>query len=797
MLVAQLFSYWSRQIFAPGSMLRMKYQYFRDLLTLDRYCLEKMAEIEEIHYRSLPCDYARVVRLCRELDQGVGKLIKSITALNPLRYRVLREYHSKVSFYLNLSLNIDDPEVEPPYVLKLGPDLKEDLAGGKAMNLGIISGRDFPVPDGFCVTTNAFNSFISANVLRSGINEILSRVCLDSMDDFEKRCKEIQELILESVIPDHVEEEVQASLDRFKDSRLAIRSSAYGEDSDLSFAGQYKSLLNIRPEDFFSAYKQVLASKYSPRAMTYRIHAGLPDELLPMAVLVLEMVDARESGVVYSSGVKDSDEMGIYIVTGLGEKLVSGEIKAREYFINKKEDYDFSEDKPSYLQELYNHALNLEKLFEKPQDIEWAIDNQEQLILLQTRPLHAIKPDNDAPGLDLPVLAKGEWASPGLVSGKVFVLESRESVASIPRGSIVVAGGLYPELTAATDILGGVIAREGSAASHFATIAREASIPVIINIPDALDFFSEGQLVTLDGNRGIVHDGKAEPRMIFSRKKKTWLTARMDKVLENVSTLNLKDADSEDFIPQNCRSMHDLIRFTHEMGVREMFALADRKGRGLYRSKVLDLEIPLAFRVLNLEQGLTEKGDAQTSVSLDEVTCKPFLHLFQGLAHEKIEWDHSIKHFDWEEFDKVSAGVFDPTKSSLLSSYGLLARDYMHCLIRFGYHFVVIDCLLGEKSEQNYVQFSFKGGGAAENQRLMRLETIRTVLDKFGFSIELRGDLLKAEYTRESSRETGRRLKVIGFILGKTRLKDMSMSQEKIQQLAREYIREIDEILGN
>ncbi len=775
----------------------MKYQYFRDLLALDRYCLEKMAEIEEIHYRSLPCDYARVVRLCHELDQGVGKLIKSIIALNPLRYRTLKDYHRKVSFYLDLALSINSPEIESPYVIGLDQDLKEELVGGKALNLGIIKNQGFPTPRGFCVTTSAFNSIVSANVLRPKINEVLSRVCLDSIEDFEKRCRDIQGLVMEAVIPDHVWKELDDQLERFRESRLAVRSSAFGEDSDLSFAGQYKSLLKVEPEAFADAYKQVLASKYSPRAITYRVHAGLPDELLPMAVLVLEMVDARESGVVYSSGVKDSDEMGIYIVSGLGDKLVSGEIKAREYFIRKNQDFDFSRDLPFYLKDLYKHALNLEKLFNKPQDIEWVVAKDDTLLLLQTRPLHAIKPDNDSPSLDLPVLAKGEWASPGLVSGKIFILDSKEDISRIPEGSIVVAGGLYPELTAALNILGGVIAREGSAASHFATIAREGSVPVIINIAKSLDIFKNGQLVTLDGNRGIVHDGKAEPRMLFSAKKKTWLTQRMKKVLDNVSTLNLKDAESEDFTPQNCRSMHDLIRFTHEMGVREMFALADRKGRGLYQSKVLELEIPLVFRVLNLEQGLTEQGDSQTSVSMSDVTCKPFLAMFQGLSHEKIKWDENIKHFDWEEFDKVSAGVFDPTKSSLLSSYGLLARDYMHSLIRFGYHFVVVDSLLGQEKEQNYIQFSFKGGGAEESQKVMRLETIRLVLEKFGFSIEVRGDLLKAEFNRESYEETEKRLKVVGFILGRTRLKDMSMNQEKIEKMAREFLEEINEVLGN
>ncbi len=765
-------------------------------MALDRYCLEKMAEIEEIHYRGLPCDYARVLRLCNELDQGVGNLIKSITALNPLRYRILKDYHQKVSFYLNLALSIKNPEVEPPYVLRLNEVIKQELGGGKATNLGIIRNKGFPTPNGFCITTHAFNSIISANVLRPRINSVLSRIVLDKTDDFEKQCNEIQQLILEAVIPDQVLEAINAGLDSFKEARLAVRSSAFGEDRELSYAGQYKSLLEVDPSDFLHAYKQVLASKYSSGAITYRIHAGLPDELLPMAVLVLEMVDSKESGVVYSSGIKNGEEMGIYIVSGLGDKLVSGEVKAREFFINKSEEYDFTGDLPPYLNKLYNYALDLEKLFGKPQDIEWALDKKGGLFILQTRPLHMVKPEKDAPYLDLPVLCRGEWASPGLVSGRVFVLESREAIPRIPRGSIVVSGGLYPELTSAINSLNGVVTREGSAASHFATIARENSVPVIINVSQAMEILQNGRVITLDGNHAIVHDGKVKSEKLSAGKKKTWLSEKMKKALEHISTLNLKDSESDDFTPGNCRSMHDIIRFTHEMGVREMFALADRKGRGLYQAKVLDLDIPLVFRVLNLEQGLTPNGDAKTNVSLDDVTCKPFLAMFSGLAHEKIEWDHNIKHFDWEEFDKVSAGVFDPAKSSLLSSYGLLAGDYMHVLIRFGYHFVVVDSLLGEEKELNYIHFSFKGGGAGESQRVMRLEVISAVFEEFGFSTDVRGDLLKAEFTRENPDETRKRLLIIGYVLGKTRLKDMSMNEEKIQVLTRGYIEEIMEILA-
>ncbi|MFW5731174.1 MAG: PEP/pyruvate-binding domain-containing protein, partial [Desulfonatronovibrionaceae bacterium] len=646
------------------------------------------------------------------------------------------------------------------------------------------------------ITSRAFNLLVSQAGIRPEINRILSRICLESAEDFQDLSLRLQNLILEAEVPSQVQEEIESRLEKFQGNRLAVRSSAVGEDSFLSFAGQYRSILDTAREDFYTAYKQVLASKYSPRAITYRIRAGMADELLPMAVLVLEMVDALESGVVYTEDIKDSRTTGIYVVSGQGEQLVSGQVKAREYFIDRNSPQDNLPEEPAYLAALYQKCLNIEQIFEQPQDIEWAVDRARKILFLQTRPLRSIKPDNSSPGLDLPVLARGEWAGPGLASGRIHILSSKEKISDIPPGCILVAPALYPELTQALGVMEGVIAARGSQASHFANIARENSVPVIINVDQATEIFENQQLVTMDGHRALIHAGQSQPGSLPRPEKETWLKQKMRVVLENISSLNLKDAESEDFIPQNCRSMHDLIRFTHEMGVREMFALADRKGRGLHQSKTLDLDIPLVFRVLNLEQGLTSKGETLNRVTLDHVTCRPFLAMFQGLRHPRIPWDKNIKHFDWEGFDQVSAGIFDPAKSTLLSSYGLLARDYMHALIRFGYHFVVVDALLSPENEQNYIQFSFKGGGAKESQRLMRLQVIKAVLEKFGFSTETRGDMLKAEYSREDADATERRLKVVGYILGITRLKDMSINQDKVQQLINSFSGEIHDFLA-
>lgn len=796
MWLSELLSYCSRQVFAPGTQLRRKYQYFRDLLAQDRHCLEKMAEIEEIHYRGLPCDYAHIAGKCRELVHEVELMLKSLIAMHPLRYRALRDYLHKVAFYLELALSLDPPASSPPYTLNLSLEhCTQELVGGKAMHLAWIKAKGFPVPAGFCITSRAYNLFLEANNLRPSINQILSRICLH-LDSLHQRSRELQELIMQAEVPEEVLQEVQEGLTAFQGRKLALRSSAYGEDSELSFAGQYLSLLHVEPAHWAQAYKQVLASKYSAHALSYRIRAGLPDELLSMAVLVLEMVPAQESGVIYTSDPSDPDLTGCYIVSGLGEKLVAGRSRAREIFLEKGQEPWSRAEHPAYLPQLARHALALEELFCCPQDIEWAADAKGQISLLQTRPLQGKSPDQEAERIELPVLARGQWASSGQASGKLFRLESRERIPEIPKGAVVLAQGLYPELTAAVYRLAGIIAVQASPASHLATVAREAGLPVIINIDQDPADWEQDCWLTLDADAGLVYAGAKQEPQPQPPDLGTWLESRMQKILQSISTLNLKDSQSQEFVPQNCRSLHDLIRFAHEMGVAEMFALSEGRGKGVGRSKYLELGVPLAFRILDLEGGLESDIQNQRRIFPEQVSCKPFQALIKGLTHESIKWDPHLWHYDWEAYDRMSYGIFDPTKSAALSSYALVAKDYMHAQFRFGYHFAVLDALVTPSQEHNYAQFSFKGGGGIQEKKLWRLETISRILAHFQFQVQIKGEFLQGNFARESQPATYQALTVLGYIMGRTRLMDFGLRPEQVSALSQEIIEEINAALA-
>ena len=179
--------------------------------------------------------------------------------------------------------------------------------------------------------------------------------------------------------------------------------------------------------------------------------------------------------------------------------------------------------------------------------------------------------------------------------------------------------------------------------------------------------------------------------------------------------------------------------------------------------------------LLDLGEGLFANARDERVVTAEDIKSRPMWALWYGLSDSRVQWPDAMTHMDWEEFDKMSAGIFS-FDSKLLASYGLISDDYVHLMIRFGYHFSVVDALCGPDAGANYVNFRFKGGGAGFDQRLLRLEFIRLVLERYGFETASRGDMIDAKVARLDENETRRLLVRLGYLLAVTRLMDMRMT---------------------
>ena len=803
MFSKELFRRWTYQVFAPGVLLREKYNAFRELLRFDDACLELIAAIEDIHYGTSAVDWARVVHLTRRLRASVEEMVTRLSRLSPARYLDLGEYAKKIDFYVQMALDLPGGDMSPPFVADLADMAgRPELAGGKAANLATAArAAGVPVPPGFVVTTGAFRYFLEASELRPKIDRLLRRIDLARPDALAEAAAEIRGMVLGARLPADVADplaEAARKLGTGPDGNpraLAARSSAVAEDGRASFAGQYESLLGVSPEDAADAYLQVVAGKYAAKAVSYRVLTGYADDETPMAVLFLPMIDARASGVLYTRDSADPDApMAVYAVPGLGSSLVEGAASPERlalshdppHFLLDRQTLDgpVLDDAPA--RKLASLGLALEKAFGAPQDVEWAMDAAGTLAILQSRPMAVEAPSETAaqpaPSPQVPPLLTGCLrASGGAAAGTVRFAATVLDVESIEPGTVLVTSTLPTSLARAVDRLAAVIAVSGSRAGHFASVAREFGLPVITGATDAFDALPDGLDVTVDADAGAVYPGRIESLLARPSRVRpsgdSPVAQRLARLVPLLAGLTLTDPSSPDFTPAKVKSLHDVVRFAHEKAVTEMFSLVGDNARGLASARQLKSHLPLTMYVLDLGGGVFEAAAGDKAIRPDQIKSAPLWALWAGLAADDAPWPEGPPILDDQAFDRTSAGIF-ASSSRHLASYAVVSDTYAHVMLRFGYHFTVVDALCGPDDQQNYVNFRFKGGGASFAQRTLRLASVRRILSHFGFVVRASGDLLDASLSRQPEHVVQKRLAMLGCLLAATRMLDMRLSDE-------------------
>jgi len=235
------------------------------------------------------------------------------------------------------------------------------IAGGKGASLAEMYNNGFPVPPGFCITAQSFDYFLTKAGIKEKINEIIMKVPdLEDTEELQKASRQIRDLIESQKLPTEMEEEIlesykilssekidsigvsQDALNILKNSHepvfVSVRSSATTEDlADASFAGQQESFLNVKGDrQLIMNVKKCFSSLYTPRAIYYRHKKGFVEGQALLSVVVQKMIDSAKSGVMFSRDpVGNQDNIVIESVFGLGEGIVSGQIKPDHYVISR------------------------------------------------------------------------------------------------------------------------------------------------------------------------------------------------------------------------------------------------------------------------------------------------------------------------------------------------------------------------------------------------------------------------------------------------------------------------------
>lgn len=397
---------------------------------------------------------------------------------------------------------------------------KEDIptAGGKAANLGEMFDIGLPVPNGFIATAQAYKEFIEVTGLKERINGILNEVNIEDTEDLQKKSELIQEMIMNAPMPKPIKKEIleayenlnvdnevlraidKKTLSMIKVGRdnafVAVRSSAVGEDlPGMSFAGQMTTYLNTKGQnDLIKAVQGCWASLFNARAIFYRIKNNFPNEKVLIAVVVQKQIDSDASGVMFTINPSTNNENEIVIESafGLGEAIVSGQINPDFYLVDKKT-LEIKEKQlkvqgsyiirdpltgktikkklPAHLEnkqvlsdheikKLAEYGIKLEKHYNIPQDVEFAVENK-RIFIVQTRPVTTIKKQEEIGKVEKEVLLTGLAASSGIATGPIKILKDSSEMYKISKGDILVTHMTNPDFVPAMQRASAIVTDSG------------------------------------------------------------------------------------------------------------------------------------------------------------------------------------------------------------------------------------------------------------------------------------------------------------------------------------------------
>lgn len=792
---------WYR-IFSPGTLIQKRYGSFKALLEKDSLAHDLMARLQSFYEGEPRVELSAVEAAYEKLSETISGMIEDLQRMNPGQYTKLSEVFRSIDASVRKEFPPHKGDISSPLILRLDevPSGAKGILGAKAWNLSRIAMElKLPIPPGFVITTRAFHLFCERNQLQEKIAPYLAQLDVSSAQSLEDVSRKITALIDEAVLPQKLVEAMDDSLEEIaaedtSSPRFAVRSSAIGEDEYLSFAGQFTTVLDVEPRNLSEAYKTVIAGKYTPHALHYLVRNGLIERETPMAALVMRMLDAEVSGVVYSRDpvAPDSKTVKVYAVQGQGESLVSGKQAPHIVEVTRALPHEVVRSCQVNLDDesakrLATWAIQLESHFRAIQDIEWCKDRKGNLYLLQSRPLRVDRSQANS-CVVIPsairselLVSEGEKAAGGVDAGQVFVLSSPSDFKSIPPNTVLVAHTTSPAFAQVLPRLRAVVTDIGSIADHFASVAREAGLPTLVNTRFATSVLKHGAMVTVDADHRKVFAGIVEELLNPACREEekaaeSPFRQHVRRMLDSISPLNLIEPRSPGFSQENCRTFHDIIRYAHEKAIEEMFYTTRESGSSLRGARKLVSDIPVSLYVLDLGEGLGKNVPRGKEIRLSDVVSPSLRALWKGLSHPGIAWPQEVRHMDWGELSRVAeGGGIISLNSQLLASFAITSQEYLNANIRFGYHFAVIDSFCSKDPRKNYVSLRFEGGGGTYDGRRLRILFLSRILEAHGFEVHMERDIIHSQLRTVSDVTVESKLELIGYLLAFTPLKDMEL----------------------
>ena len=447
-----------------------------------------------------------------------------------------------------------------------------ESVGGKNSSLGEmisqLASMGVRVPTGFATTSLAFRDFLQHNQLDRKISERLVELNVDDVRALAEAGAEIRSWIENASFQPRLEGEIREAftdLDASGKGSFAVRSSATAEDlPDASFAGQQETFLNVSGiEDVLHKIREVFASLYNDRAISYRVHKGFAHAEVALSAGVQRMVrsDTGAAGVMFTLDT-ESGFPGVVFITssyGLGETVVQGAVNPDEFYVFKetlakgkkaiirrslgskliqmqfapvgsKERVHTVEVSPELrnrfsisdedITELAKYAVIIENHYGRPMDIEWGKDGQDgKIYILQARP-ETVK-SQSAGQVELRyrlkgnsrVITTGRAIGQKIGGGPVRVIRDASEMDRVQPGDVLVADMTDPNWEPVMKRASAIVTNRGGRTCHAAIIARELGVPAVVGCSNATELLQDGAVVTVscaEGDEGRIYDGLIE-----------------------------------------------------------------------------------------------------------------------------------------------------------------------------------------------------------------------------------------------------------------------------------------------
>lgn len=453
---------------------------------------------------------------------------------------------------------------ENAYVLWFDELHRKDvnLVGGKSSSLGeLTTSTGVPVPYGYATTAHAYRYFMDVTGQNKKIHELLQGLSdVEDSVELHEVCTKIRESIVSAEMPEDLAtaigdayEELSKKVNE-ENPYVAVRSSATAEDlPDASFAGQQDTYLNVTGRDMvIRKVKECYASTFTDRAVYYRAKKNFDHENVALSAAVQMMADSKVAGVMFTVNIANGDDKSIMIEGswGLGEYVVQGTVTPDNFIINKedltiasrhinekaielvrKPGGDVEERKvpedlakaqaltDEQVVQLATYAKAIEKHYGCYMDMEWAVDHQNRVWILQARPetVWSKKNKEKKAGTEVKlttdhkVLVKGLPASPGMAAGKCHVIIDPKDINEFQEGEVLVTTMTSPDWVPAMKKAIAIVTDAGGMTCHASIVSRELGIPCVVGTKsrsvEATKVLKSGQDITIDAQNGVVYDG--------------------------------------------------------------------------------------------------------------------------------------------------------------------------------------------------------------------------------------------------------------------------------------------------